>query len=136
MPNYLGAPAISPDGRSAPGCRRKQDNIKRGVLRDGTEPRLPEHGARHQLAHRPRELAEDYAARIDHDNAGVASAAVFHPSGAYLFVALETSRQVAVVDAAGQRELFRVDAGRAPQGLAVSADGLRRSTSATSWTAA
>jgi hypothetical protein len=36
--------------------------------------------------------------RIDHDNASLASAAAYHPSGAYLFVALETSRQVAVVD--------------------------------------
>ena len=53
----------------------------------------------------------------------VASAAAFHPSGAYLFVALETSRQVAVVDAYGRREMFRFDAGRAPQGVAVSADG-------------
>ena len=31
----------------------KQDNIKRGTLRDGQQPQLPEHGARDQLAHRP-----------------------------------------------------------------------------------
>ena len=41
----------------------------------------------------------------------------------YLFVTLETSRQVAVLDAYGKRELFRVDAGRAPQAAVVSGDG-------------
>ncbi len=40
-----------------------------------------------------------------------------------MFVALETSRQVAVVDAIGGRELFRLEVGRAPQGLALSQDG-------------
>ena len=66
---------------------------------------------------------EDLPARIDHDNASVASAAAFDPRGVYLFVALETSREVAVVDAHRRSELFRIDVGRAPQGLAVSADG-------------
>jgi hypothetical protein len=40
-----------------------------------------------------------------------------------MFVALETSREVAVVDAHGHWEIFRFDVGRAPQGLALSADG-------------
>src|SRR5207244_2437866 len=62
-------------------------------------------------------------ARIDLDNSSLASAAVYDASGVYLFVALETSREISVVDAYGKRELFRVDAGRAPQGLALSADG-------------
>jgi hypothetical protein len=48
-------------------------------------------------------LTEDRAARIDHDNASLASAASYDPSGAYLFVALETARQVAVLDAAQRR---------------------------------
>ena len=80
----------------------KQDNIKRGTLRDGSnldfQNTVRAISSRIDLA----TLAEDHAARVDHDNAGVASAAAFHPSGAYLFVALETSRQVAVLDAAGQ----------------------------------
>jgi len=53
----------------------------------------------------------------------MASAAAFDPNGIYLFVALETSREVAVVDAHGQREVMRFNVGRAPQGLALSADG-------------
>ena len=47
----------------------------------------------------------------------------FDPLGVYLFVALETSREVAVLDAHGRGEIFRFDVGRAPQGLAVSPDG-------------
>jgi cytochrome c peroxidase len=69
--------------------------------------------------------AEDYAERIDHDNSGVASAVVHDRLGIYMFVALETSRQVAVVDAHGGREIFRLNVGRAPQGLALSASGDR-----------
>jgi YVTN family beta-propeller protein len=122
VPNYLGAPALAPDGASAwiPG---KQDNIKRGRLRDGRD--LDFQNTVRAITSRVNltTFAEDTGARVDHDNSGLASAALFHPGGAYLFVALETSRHVAVVDVVGQRELFRVDAGRAPQGLALSADG-------------
>ncbi len=123
IPNYLGAPAIAPDGLSA-WVPSKQDNVKRGPLRDGLaldfQNTLRAVTSRIDLSSQ----AEDLAARVDHDNSGVASAAIFHPSGAFLFVALEASRHVAVIDPVGRRELFRVDAGRAPQGLAVSADGL------------
>jgi cytochrome c peroxidase len=62
---------------------------------------------------------------MDFDNASVASAAVFDPYGTYLFVALETSREVAVMDAYGFWEIFRINVGRAPQGLAISPDGTR-----------
>ena len=66
---------------------------------------------------------EELAARIDHDNAGLASAVAYDPLGVYMFVALETSREVAVVDAHGRWEVFRFDVGRAPQGLTVAPDG-------------
>ncbi|RZM00731.1 MAG: PKD domain-containing protein, partial [Variovorax sp.] len=122
VPNYLGAPAIAPDGLSA-WVPSKQDNIQRGRLRDGLDLNFEStvRAIDSRIAMGP--LAEDAGARIDHDNASLASASVFHPSGAYLFTALETSRQIAIVDPVGRRELFRVDTGRAPQGLAVSADG-------------
>ncbi|MFM2054003.1 MAG: hypothetical protein RL456_2040 [Pseudomonadota bacterium] len=123
LPNYLGAAVIAPDGRSA-WVPSKQDNIQRGTLRDGQnltfESTIRAVSSRIDLA----SMTEDPAARIDHDNAGVAGAAAFHPTGAYLFVALEASRHVAVVDAGGRRELFRVDTGRTPQGVAVSPDGM------------
>jgi YVTN family beta-propeller protein len=122
VPNYLGAPAISPDGLSA-WVPSKQDNVKRGTLRDlrnlDFQNTVRAISSRIDLDTQ----AEDHPARIDHDNSSVASAALHHPSGAYMFVALETSRHVAVVDAYGERELFRVDAGRAPQALELSSDG-------------
>ncbi|WPB55468.1 discoidin domain-containing protein [Xylophilus sp. GOD-11R] len=123
VPNYLGAPAISPDGVSA-WIPSKQDNIYRGKLRDGLDLDFQNTvraiGSRIVLA----SAAEDYARRLDYDNSSLASASLFHPTGAYLFTALETSRHIAVVDPVSGRELFRVDSGRAPQGLAVSGDGL------------
>ena len=122
IPNYLGAAVVSPDG-SAAWIPSKQDNIARGTLRDGQaldfQNTVRAISSRVTLASN----AEDLPARIDHDNAGVASAALFDGKGVYLFVALETSREVAVVDAHGKHELFRFDAGLAPQGLALTPDG-------------
>ena len=124
IPNYLAAAVVSPDGQSA-WVPSKQDNIKRGTLRNAQgldfQNSVRAISSRIDMA----TLAEDYARRIDHDNSSLGSAAAFHPAGAYLFVALETSRQVAVVDAAGGRELAKVDVGRAPQAVSVSADGTR-----------
>jgi YVTN family beta-propeller protein len=122
VPNYLGAAALSPDGTQA-WIPSKQDNVLRGALRDGTglnfQSTVRAVSSRVDLA-----LGrEDLAGRIDHDNASLASAAAFDPRGVYLFVALETSREVVIVDAHRKFELFRIDVGRAPQGLAVSPDG-------------
>jgi len=124
VPNYLGPAVISPDGKFAtvPG---KQDNVARGTLRSGAnlsfQNTVRAISSRLDLAAN----AEDYARRIDHDNSSVASAAIYDALGVYLFVALETSREVAVLDAHGGHELFRIDVGRAPQGLALSPDGQR-----------
>ena len=124
LPNYLAAAVIAPDGASA-WVPSKQDNVQRGTLRDGLnldfQNTVRAISSRIDLA----TFAEDYPARVDHDNAGLASAAAFHPTGAYLFVALQTSRQIAVIDPVRKAEILRFDAGRAPDGLAVSADGLR-----------
>jgi DNA-binding beta-propeller fold protein YncE len=124
VPNYLGAVAISPDGTSAI-VPSKQDNIARGTLRSGAN--LTFQNTVRAISSRIDLVAgaEDYAHRMDHDNSSVASAAVFDPNGIFAFVALETSREVAVIDAYASRELFRFDVGRAPQGLAISQDGLR-----------
>ena len=124
IPNYLAAAVISPDGASA-WVPSKQDNVRRGSLRDGLN--LDFQNTVRAITSRIdlTSAAEDAAARIDHDNAGLGSAAVFHPTGAYLFVALQTSRSIAVVDPVSRIEIIRFDAGRAPDGLAISADGLR-----------
>ena len=49
--------------------------------------------------------------------------ALFNPTSDYLFVALEASREVAVIDPYSHHELMRFNVGRAPQGLALSSDG-------------
>jgi YVTN family beta-propeller protein len=123
VPNYLGPAAIAPNGRSA-WVPSKQDNVQRGTLRGGATQPLDFQTSVRAVASRLdlQANAEDLPGRVDMDNAGVASAALYHPGGAYLFVALETNRQVAVLDAQGKRELFRLEVGRAPQGLALSSD--------------
>lgn len=124
IPNYLGPAVISPDGLTA-WVPSKQDNLLRGSLRDGRnltfESTVRSVTSRIDLING----VEDHLARIDHDNAGIASTGVFNHSGNYLFVALEGTREVAVIDAYARSELFKFDVGRAPQGLALSADGLR-----------
>jgi YVTN family beta-propeller protein len=121
VPNYLGAATISPDGRSA-WVPSKQDNVKRGVRRDG-QPLTFQNTVRAISSRIDLQSGdEDYAARIDHDNSGVASAVAHDGLGVYMFVALEASREVAVVDAHGSLEIFKINAGRAPQGLAFSPD--------------
>ncbi|MGH8178406.1 MAG: PA14 domain-containing protein [Steroidobacter sp.] len=124
VPNYLGPAVISPDGTQA-WVPSKQDNIARGGLRDGLN--LVFQNTVRAISSRVDLTSgvEDFAARIDHDNSSLASAVAFDTRGIYMFVALETSREVAVVDAHGQWEIFRFDAGRAPQGLTLSPDGSR-----------
>ena len=122
IPNYVGAAAISPDGTQA-WVPSKQDNIARGSLRDGRN--IDFQNTVRAISSRIDMAGgiEDLAARIDHDNAGLASAVAYDPLGVYMFVALETSREVAVVDAHGRWEVFRFDVGRAPQALTVAPDG-------------
>ncbi|HEY8945120.1 MAG TPA: AbfB domain-containing protein, partial [Polyangiaceae bacterium] len=124
IPNYLGAAVIAPDGRSA-WVPSKQDNVLRGTLRSGAN--LDFQNTVRAISSRidlGTEL-EVYEARVDHDDSGVASSAAFHATGAYLFVALETSRQIAVMNAIGNREFFRIEVGRAPQGVVLNAAGTR-----------
>ncbi len=124
IPNYLGPPVLSPDG-SAAWVPSKQDNLKRGVLRDTRQ--LTHDSTVRAIVSRIGLTAEmeDYASRLDFDDSAVPSHAVFDPTGLLLYVALEGSRQVAVVDAIAKSVLFKIDTGRAPQGLLVSPDGSR-----------
>lgn len=124
LPNYLGVLAISPDGVNG-WVPSKQDNLLRGTLRDGNNLNFQNTVRAISSRIDLTTDTENYPARMDHDNAGVASTALFNHTGNYLFVALETNREVAVVDSYGQRELFRIPVGRAPQGLALAPDGLK-----------
>ncbi|HUQ52655.1 MAG TPA: galactose oxidase-like domain-containing protein, partial [Gammaproteobacteria bacterium] len=89
VPNYLGAVAIAPDGLTAI-VPSKQDNIGRGTLRSTAN--LNFQNTVRAISSRVDLVGkvEDYSRRIDHDDSGVASAAVYDRYGIYLFVALET----------------------------------------------
>nr|WP_246462763.1 carbohydrate-binding protein [Pelagicoccus albus] len=124
LPNYLSAVALSPTGLEA-WVPSKQDNIQRGLLRDGLE--LTHDSTVRAITSRIDLLAglETYTSRVDHDDAAVPSSAVYGPNGLYVFVALEGSREVAVIDSFGEQELFRFPVQRAPQGLCLSPDGTK-----------
>jgi YVTN family beta-propeller protein len=122
IPNYLGAAAIAPDGKTA-WVPSKKDNIGKGMLRSGA-------GLDFQTSVRAILSRIDLATgkeipghRIDIDNTGIAKAIVFHPTGAFMFVALESSREISVVDPINRREMFRFNVGRAPSALAITPDG-------------
>lgn len=123
IPNYLGAVAISPDGLSA-WVPSKQDNIKRGKRRDGQD--LTFDSAVRSISSKLNLTTgkEHHSARFDHDNGGIASAALYGRYGNYLFVALEGSREIEVLDAYSHESLVRLKTDKAPQGLALSEDGL------------
>ncbi|NNL56039.1 MAG: DUF1929 domain-containing protein, partial [Woeseia sp.] len=127
IPNYLGAAAISPDGLSA-WVPSKQDNIKRGLLRDNLhlthDTTIRAVSSRIDLSNSAALATEDHPARVDHDNTAVPSAATHGYFGNYLFVALEGSRKVHVVDAYGGKSVATIDVGRAPQGVVLSPDGM------------
>ena len=110
--------------RSRPGCRRSRTTSSAACCATAAASNFQNTvraiSSRIDLA----SGTEDYAARIDHDNASLASAALF-----------DRQRRLPVRRAGDQPrgrgrrrprptgEMFRIDVGRAPQGLALSADG-------------
>ena len=123
IPNYLGPAIISPDGGAA-WIPSKKDNIGRGIQRDGQNLNF-DHTVRSITSYIDLSTnQEDLSNRVDFDNGGVASSGQFERYGAFLFVALESSREVSIIDAYTRSEIFRIDVGRAPQGIVVSPDGL------------
>ncbi len=122
IPNYLGVPVISPDGLSA-WVPSKQDNIKRGSLRNRNNLNFQNSVRAIASKINLSTFAEVYGERIDFDNSGIGSAAVYDRTGNYLFVALETTQEVAFIDAYSGTLIDKINVGRAPDGLAISADG-------------
>ena len=125
IPNYLGGLAIAPDGLSG-WVPSKQDNIARGTLRDGN-PLTHESTVRaiaSFLDMTSGNGSELLANRLDYNNAGVVSQAAFGKYGNYVFMSLETNREVVMVDAYARTIIGRINVGLAPQGLTVSDDGL------------
>lgn len=122
IPNYVGPAAISPDGTSA-WVGSKQDNIQRGIGRDGNP--LTHDSTVRSITSRIDLTSgtEDPAQRVDHDNGGIASTTIFGRYGNLVFSALEGSRHVAITDVYNLIEIKRIIVERAPQGLAISPDG-------------
>ncbi|MES2664272.1 MAG: LamG-like jellyroll fold domain-containing protein [Pseudomonadota bacterium] len=122
IPNYLGIMAMHPAGHSAY-IPSKQDNILSGSMRNGEEMQFDQTvraiGSKLNLL----TLQETGNSRLDYDNASVASASLYDRYGIHLFTALEGNRQIAVSNTITNAEVLRFDAGRAPQGLALSANG-------------
>lgn len=125
IPNYLAAPALSPDLTHG-FVPSKKDNIFRGLQRDG-QPLTFEHSVRSMAAH--LDLAtgsENPAWRLDFDNSDIATAAVFSPLGNMVFFATSGSAMIWAVDAYNPSSTYTIAAeGLAPDGMAVSADGTR-----------
>ncbi len=124
LPNYLGAPVVSFDGQFAY-VPTKKDNIQTGLLRGMPgmtfESTVRANTSRIILS---TEL-EDPLFRVDHDNSSVATGAALSGDDRYLFVTLETSRELAVYDTLNGFQLMRLPTGRAPQSVALSTDGSR-----------
>lgn len=122
LPNYLNAPVITPDGEFMY-LPSKQDNIDSGSLRGGLGMNFDQTVRAVSSRINLNSELEEPGFRIQHDNASVATGAAFSGDGRYLFVALETSREIAIYDLENGFELERLSTGRAPQGLALSNDG-------------
>jgi DNA-binding beta-propeller fold protein YncE len=123
VPNYLGALAISPDGRQAR-VPSKKDNTARGQFRDG-QPLTFETTVRSIVSFLDLGTnAESLALRTDLNDRDPAGAVAYSALGDYVFVATQGTHTVEVLDAYDNRLLTGIpEAGRAPQGLAFSADG-------------
>jgi YVTN family beta-propeller protein len=120
MPNYLNAPVLYGSRAYVPS---KQDNIDGGAYRGNPGMTFDQTvRAVTSVIDLPSGV-EQTGLRIDHDNAGVATGAALSGEGRMLFVALETSREVAVYDTLQGFEVMRLAVGRAPQGVAFSSNG-------------
>ena len=124
LPNYLGAPAVSFDDQFAY-VPTKKDNIQTGLLRGipgmTFESTVRANTSRIDLA----TGLEDPSFRVDLDNSSVATSAALSGDDRYLFVTLETSRELAIYDIQSGFQLMRLPTGRAPQSVALSSDGSR-----------
>ncbi len=124
VPNYLMAPALSPNGRDV-FIAAKLDNIYRGSMRDGNS-------REHNMLVRSMMATLDVTAgeelldkRIDFDNNSPPTAIAVGPTGNYLFIVHEASRLLEIFDVYQSEIIFSTDVGFAPQGLALSEDGMR-----------
>lgn len=115
LANYLFAVAINPSG-SEIAVTGKKDNIFRGQFRDGQ--RLDHDKTVRAVLNRVN-LNSGTIDEWDFDNRANARAIAYSPLGDYVFVALQGSNKVAVVDAFSGSQRVEIETPLAPQGLAI-----------------
>ena len=117
IPNYLTQVVISPDGRKA-WVPSKKDNILRGQYREG---RALTHDSAVRTIVSQLDLSrseELFEQQIDFNDRDSAHALAFSPLGDYVFVALQGSNSVEIVDAYSGAQMGAIDnTGFAPQGV-------------------
>ncbi len=125
IPNYLAAVTLSPDLAQA-FVPSKKDNIFRGLKRDGL-PLTFEHSVRSMAANLDLGTRlENPGMTLDFDNSDFATAAAFSPLGNMVFFTTSGSSTVWAVDAYDPTSNYTFSSGgKAPDGLAISADGTR-----------
>jgi YVTN family beta-propeller protein len=118
--NYLNAPVLFGNRAWVPS---KQDNVLGGAYRGRVGMVFDQTVRAVTSVVDLTSRSELTGQRIDHDNSGVATGAALSGEGRTLFVALESSREVAVYDTQQGFQLTRLAVGRAPQGVAFSSNG-------------
>ncbi|SNR17253.1 PKD domain-containing protein [Tenacibaculum jejuense] len=117
LPNYISGVSIHPNNKSAWSVAKK-DNILRGFARDGKTLTF-DNAVRTAIS--PINLTtgkEDLGNRLDFDNHGQPSSALYSPTGNYLFVTMQGNNRIIVIDPKTGIEILKTDVGKSPQGLA------------------
>ncbi|MCG8311910.1 MAG: Ig-like domain-containing protein [Pseudomonadales bacterium] len=113
--NYLFDVAMSPSGNDIM-VAAKKDNIFRGLFKDGE---ALAHDRTVRSIVNSIELATLDVAELDFDNRSGARAIAYSPLGDYLFVALQGSNNIAILDAYSGSQRVEIETPLAPQGLLI-----------------
>jgi len=119
LPNYLGSPAVSPDGHQL-WIPSKKDNIGRGVLLDGLqltfENTVRPIVSRIDLA----TSTENLVARVDLNDRSMPVAVTHSDIGDYAFVLEQGSNSIDVLDAYNGAIIASIEGvGKAPHGITI-----------------
>ncbi|WP_162555741.1 PKD domain-containing protein [Reichenbachiella versicolor] len=118
IPNYITGVSIHPYNNTA-WTVGKKDNILRGLARDGQAMTF-DNSVRTAISKLDLNTAtETVTERMDIDNHGQPSAAMFTPTGNYLFVTMQGNNHLIAIDPKKGLELFTEEVGLAPQGLII-----------------
>ncbi len=121
LPNFLSQIVISPDGTQA-WVPSKKDNIERGLARDGQA--LTFENTVRPIASKINliDSQEIIQQRHDFNDKDMPIAVAYSPHGNLLFVAMQGSNSVEVIDAYGSSHITSLlDVGAAPRGLVIDA---------------